>query len=95
MYSSVIPSEGKLEETIDLSEWSDFCSDKINYLEHVEVSVNSTYTLRGDLLIKLISPQGTVSSLAHYRKMDSTFGAKDLDWLLMTLHHWGENTIGP
>lgn len=63
-------------------------------MEHVEVSVNLTYTLRGELLIKLISPQGTVSNLTHYRKADAAFGAKDLNWVLMTLHHWGENAIG-
>ena len=26
---------------------------------------------------------------------DASFGATDLkDWVLMTLHHWGENAIG-
>ncbi|KAM7432787.1 Proprotein convertase subtilisin/kexin type 5 [Porites harrisoni] len=83
------------KETIDLSKWEDFCGDKINYLEHVEVSVNLNYTLRGELLIKLISPQGTVSNLTHYRKADAAFGAKDLNWVLMTLHNWGETAIGP
>ena len=91
---SAIPSRGTLAETINLSQWSDYCGDKINYLEHVEVSVNLTYTLRGELLIKLISPQETVSNLTHYRKSDASFGAKDLNWVLMTLHHWGENAIG-
>ena len=82
---------------IDLSNWSEFCNGTdgaINYLEHVEVSVNLTYTLRGELLIKLISPQGTVSNLTHYRMSDSSFGAKDLNWVLMSLHHWGENATG-
>lgn len=91
---SPIPSKGKLEVPIDLSKWSDSCGDAINYLEHVEVGVNLTYTSRGELLIKLISPQGTVSNLTHYRMSDSSFGAKDLNWVLMTLHHWGENAIG-
>ena len=91
---SRIPSKGKLEVPIDLSDWGDSCGDAINYLEHVEVGVNLTYTLRGELLIKLISPQGTVSNLTHYRMSDSSFGAKDLNWVLMTLHHWGENAIG-
>ena len=89
-----IPCRGKLEEGIDLTNWSDFCDDDINYLEHVEVSVDLTYTLRGELLIKLISPTGTESNLTHYRMSDSSFGAKDLNWVLMTLHHWGETAIG-
>ena len=95
LYFSPIDSTGTTKETIDLSKWEDNCGDKVNYLEHVEVSVNLNYTLRGELLIKLRSPQGTVSNLTHYRKADAAFGAKDLNWVLMTLHHWGENATGP
>ena len=91
---SRIPSQETLEETIDLSNWKDFCGDKINYLEHVEVSVNLIYTRRGDLLIKLISPQQTVSNLTFYRMPDSEYGSTDLNWVLMTLHHWGESATG-
>lgn len=90
-----IGSTGTSKETIDLSKWDDICGDKINYLEHVEVSVNLTYTLRGELLIKLTSPRETVSNLTHYREADAAFGAKDLNWVLMTLHNWGETAIGP
>lgn len=89
---SAIPSNNKLEESIDLSDWSDFCGDRINYLEHVEVGVNLSYTRRGELLIKLISPQGTVSNLTHYRWLDS---GRDLNWVMMSLHYWGENATGP
>ena len=84
-----------LEDTIDLSTWNSKCfGEKINYLEHVEVYVNLTYTRRGDLLIKLTSPQGTVSSLTHYRTTDSHFKNTDFDFVFMTLHHWGENAVG-
>ncbi|XP_044184496.1 proprotein convertase subtilisin/kexin type 6-like isoform X1 [Acropora millepora] len=93
--NSVIPSNNKLEESIDLSDWSDFCGNRINYLEHVEVGVNLTYTRRGELLIKLISPQGTVSNLTHYRWADSLRGTRDLNWVMMSLHYWGENATGP
>lgn len=93
-FSSPIPSQGQLEEMIDLNNWSNSCDDAVNYLEHVEVSVNLTYTLRGDLLIKLISPQGTVSNLTHHRIADSAFKFKDLNWVLMSLHFWGENAKG-
>ena len=83
------------EDTIDLSTWNSKCfGEKINYLEHVEVYVNLTYTRRGDLLIKLTSPQGTVSSLTHYRTTDSHFKNTDFDFVFMTLHHWGENAVG-
>ena len=94
LFSRPIPSQGHLEETIDLSDWSDLCGDVINHLEHVEVSVNLTYTLRGELLIRLMSPQGTVSNLTYYRMMDSSMGFTDLNWVLMTLHHWGESAPG-
>ena len=89
-----IPSNGVLEETIDLTKWNDYCGSKINFLEHVEVAVNLNYTRRGDLLIKLISPQGTSSNLTHYRMVDSAGGATDLNWVLMSLHYWGESAIG-
>ena len=94
LFFSHIPFQGKLEERIDLSNWSDFCGDAINFLEHVEVKVDLTYSLRGDLLIKLESPQGTVSNLTHYRFADSAYGFQDLDWVLMSLHYWGENATG-
>ena len=77
-----------------MTDWKNYCDGPINYLEHVEVSVNLTYTLRGELLIKLTSPRETVSNLTHYREADAAFGAKDLNWVLMTLHHWGENVKG-
>ena len=91
-----IPSKGTMEETIDLSvsKWGQFCGEQINYLEHVEVSLKLNYTRRGDLLIKLISPQGTVSNLTHVRPKDSVRGFTDLNSVLMTLHHWGENATG-
>ena len=93
-YYRTIKAYKTSEFHINLTDWSNSCNEPIDYLEHVEVSVNLTYTLRGELLIKLISPQGTVSNLTHYRKADAAFGAKDLNWVLMTLHHWGENAIG-
>ena len=92
---SRIPSNGVLEETVDLTKWSVFCGSKINFLEHVEVAVNLNYTRRGDLLIKLISPQGMLSNLTHFRMMDSARGATDLNWVLMSLHYWGESATGP
>ena len=94
LLSRPIPTEGISEETIDLNNWGKFCGNQINYLEHVEVSVNLTYTRRGDLLIKLISPQGTVANLTHYRAADSFQRFTDLDWVVMTLHLWGENPVG-
>ena len=90
-----IPSFKVLEEWIDLSDMGKQCGGVvINYLEHVEVKVNLNYSRRGDLLIKITSPNGTVSNLTHYRMSDSFFKLKDLNWVLMTLHLWGETAVG-
>jgi len=91
---SPIPSKGVIEEKINLYTRNEFCDGEINFLEHIEVAVNLNYTRRGDLLIKLISPHETVSNLTYYRMYDSALGAKDLNWVLMTLHHWGESAMG-
>jgi len=90
-----IPSIEVLEDRIDLSDMSKNCGGVvINYLEHVEVKVNLNYSRRGDLVIKITSPEGTVSRLTHYRTSDSFFKLKDLNWVLMTLHLWGETAVG-
>ncbi len=91
-----IQSIEALEERIDLRDMSKYCGGEvINSLEHVEVKVNLIYSRRGDLLIKITSPGGTVSNLTHYRKSDSFFKLKDLkNWTLMTLHLWGETAVG-
>ena len=90
-----IKSTEVFEESIDLSYVSAHCDGVvINYLEHVEVQVNLNYSRRGDLLIKITSPKGTVSNLTHYRKSDSFFKLKELNWVLMTLHLWGETAVG-
>ena len=95
---SPITSEGiLLENTVNLCTRNGtvLCGEQINYLEHVEVYVNLTYSRPGDLLIKLVSPHGTVSNLTHYRRADSTLRTKGyLDLVLMTLHFWGENPVG-
>ena len=83
------------QKTLTIAINTDNCREKINHLEHVEFRVTVNYTLRGELLIKLTSPQRTVSNLTHYRLSDATFGATDLtNWTLMTLHYWGENADG-
>ena len=94
--SRPLQSSEALEERIDLSDMSKYCEGKvINFLEHVEVKVKLVYSRRGDLLIKIASPEGTVSNLTHYRKFDSYFKFKDLkDWTVMTLHLWGETAVG-
>lgn len=62
-------------------------------LEHVTVTVNINHQCRGDLVIALVSPSGTISELASARKHDdSRDGFKD--WTFSTVKHWGEIPYG-
>ncbi|MDA1277201.1 MAG: S8 family peptidase [Verrucomicrobia bacterium] len=59
--------------------------------EHVTVSVTIRHERRGDLSISLLSPHGTESLLAEQH---SDFNPDYLNWKLMSVFHWGENTAG-
>lgn len=72
------------------------CSDKgnyVQYLEHVQVVITLTFTRRGDLSIKLISPQGTVATLLPQRREDYS-SSGFTDWEFMSTHTWGEDPKG-
>lgn len=61
-------------------------------IEAIEVQINwsTTHTYSGDLVIELISPNGTTSYL-----LDRAGGATDLDdWVFMTRAHLGELATG-
>ncbi|MBC8039146.1 MAG: S8 family serine peptidase [Opitutaceae bacterium] len=61
-------------------------------VEHVEVTVNIAHTYRGDLVIKLTSPSGTVSTLASLSSQD--FGNNYTNWTFSSVRHWGESSEG-
>ncbi|KAF9941746.1 pheromone processing endoprotease [Mortierella alpina] len=62
-------------------------------LEHVTVTVNILHEHRGDVEVKLKSPNSVISQLAVQRPNDnSTEGFQD--WTFMSVKHWGENPIG-
>lgn len=63
------------------------------YVEHVQLIVDIEYTNRGSLDIFLISPSGTVSTLLTRRPFDKSRAGFDR-WPLMSLHFWGESSIG-
>ncbi|GIZ01576.1 neuroendocrine convertase 1 [Caerostris extrusa] len=68
-------------------------SEEINYLEHVELSVDIDYNHRGALDIYLFSPAGTVSMALSRRERDySATGFKD--WSFLSVHFWGEHPAG-
>lgn len=82
--------------TVDLSSWPTKCGSRIQFLEHVQVRVNIKVWPRGDLLLTLLSPQGTESRLTQHRPMDRfrDLSTNLTDWLILTLHHWGEDPTG-
>ncbi|XP_055924255.1 neuroendocrine convertase 1-like [Argiope bruennichi] len=68
-------------------------SNEINYLEHVELSLDIDYNHRGALDIYLFSPAGTVSMVLSRRERDSSaIGFKS--WTFLSVHFWGENPVG-
>lgn len=62
-------------------------------LEYVVVTVTLSHEVRGDLLITLLSPEGTTSVLAPLRHMDKSNQGFN-DWSFTTVRCWGENPIG-
>ncbi|XP_076350282.1 neuroendocrine convertase 1-like [Tachypleus tridentatus] len=68
-------------------------NNDINFLEHVEVTVDIEYNNRGALDIFLLSPSGSVSMLLSRRQKDiSSLGFRN--WTFLTVHLWGENPKG-
>lgn len=66
---------------------------EINFLEHVVVTINMSYTVRGALKISLLSPAQTETLLLPQRPADnSSEGLKY--WPFMSVHTWGENPNG-
>jgi len=74
-------------------------------VEHVEVTVNLTHANAGDLIIKLVSPNGTESILMNRPGKtpgstasdtgDATFnGSTTLDYTFTTVRDWGESANG-
>ncbi|KAG1656190.1 Proprotein convertase subtilisin/kexin type 5 [Nymphon striatum] len=66
---------------------------EIRYLEHVQATITLKYVPRGNLLIKLISPMGTHSTLLFPRPADVTDNTFN-NWPFLSVHFWGENPVG-
>jgi subtilisin-like proprotein convertase family protein len=60
-------------------------------IEHTVLHVDISHDYRGDLHIELVSPGGMTSVLATARAHDD---GVDLDWSFMSVHHWGESSLG-
>ncbi|CAG5101699.1 Similar to Pcsk1: Neuroendocrine convertase 1 (Rattus norvegicus) [Cotesia congregata] len=72
------------------------CEDKdaeVDFLEHVQIQITLTYTIRGALEIYLTSPTGTRIKILNRRKLDdSQDGFKN--WKFMSVATWGEDPRG-
>ncbi len=62
---------------------------------HAWFTNHSTHPSRGDILIDLISPSGTVSHLLPYRRYDFVNNEGFTNWPFMSVQHWGEDPTGP
>ncbi|XP_064619371.1 proprotein convertase subtilisin/kexin type 6-like isoform X2 [Lineus longissimus] len=65
----------------------------IRHLEHVQVRASISYDHRGDLILHLVSPNGTRSTLLPKRPSDYK-SDKFEDWPFMSVHFWGESPVG-
>ncbi|MBB4268198.1 calcium-binding protein [Roseospira visakhapatnamensis] len=87
-----IPDDGSVSDTITITE--DVTID------HVEVTVRIDHTLKGDMVLELVSPDGTTSVLADRPGKapddpDDRGATKDnISWRFSTTHHWGESSQG-
>jgi subtilisin-like proprotein convertase family protein len=61
-------------------------------IEHVELRANVTHPRRGDIGVRLVAPGGKASVLMTPRSADGN--ADFADWTFMSVHHWGESTLG-
>ncbi len=61
-------------------------------LEQIELFFNAFHLRRGDLEVKLISPDGTESIMAEQRNSDNGFSYNG--WVFTSTRHWGENPLG-
>ena len=90
--SRPIPGKGTLKVTVTTTGCADD-SHHVKYLEHVQAVITLSFSRRGDLSIKLISPRGTVAILLAQRRQDYS-SSGFTDWEFMSTHTWGEDPKG-
>ena len=56
--------------------------------------LTADHARRGDIMVELRSPHGTVSTILPYRKFDYINAEGYDNWPFMSVHHWGENPVG-
>ena len=81
-----------------------FVIDNAMTVEHIELGIDLRHTRLGDLIIQVISPNGTVSTLMDRPTVNSEmpFGLSSADsgvpthllWDFSSVQFWGENAVG-
>ncbi|HEY1080665.1 MAG TPA: S8 family serine peptidase [Prosthecobacter sp.] len=87
----ILPEETKTKY-INTRLKTDFRSEMALRVESVTVSLEAKHERRGDLIVRLISPSGVVSTLAYASKLDT--GKDYSSWTFSTVRHWGESSRG-
>ncbi|MFP6872421.1 MAG: S8 family peptidase [Verrucomicrobiales bacterium] len=59
-------------------------------VEHVRLTVDINHSYRGDLVITLTSPDGTMSRFSEVHGD----GYSDINYTFLSVHHWGESATG-
>ncbi|EGW32317.1 uncharacterized protein SPAPADRAFT_50884 [Spathaspora passalidarum NRRL Y-27907] len=81
-----------IESSVFVSE-EDLKLANLERVEHAAVKVNIKSSYRGAVGMRLISPEGVISDLATFRKLDdASTGFRD--WTFMSVAHWGESGVG-
>ena len=70
-----------------------FPTISLRYLEHVQCRISLRYYPRGNVMITLISPAGTKSTLLFPRSRDQLANSFD-EWPFLSVHFWGESPQG-
>ncbi|XP_052279881.1 neuroendocrine convertase 1-like isoform X2 [Dreissena polymorpha] len=94
--SSNLPKNIASGQEIDITINTSGCQgqhNEVNYLEHVELTLDMTFTKRGDLSIDLVSPDGTQTTLLTERPNDESENGFQ-NWTFMSVQTWGERPMG-
>lgn len=78
----------------DFQDYFLFSSSVGNNTELLMEWLSDPHPRRGDIKIKLTSPQGTKSTLLPYRDYDFVNADGYKSWPFMSVHYWGENPGG-
>ena len=90
--SAAIPNGGSVSDTITIG-------TGLN-IDHVEVSISITHNHIGDLIVKLVSPDGTESVIVNRpgktptSSTDTGLTTDNINFTFSSTNHWGETGVG-